>query len=311
MPGRGKSTDKASAEVGKQEVRSQFDSGLGYGVQMAEAGAARAPWGLLGVGGRGKEGTAGVPGVGWGVLQRREVRRPPCPHRTPLQGLAVWEVQRVLRKWSDWITGKIKAAKLGLGLGGSVREGNCTGPAAGRAREAAGSEGWGLGSHIRQEALLTPVSLECGVRKQGHSHLEGAGGRVGAETPSGGGGRDRGGGGDRPGGGGGGEGKRGDPERRGSGERERREERGERERDGGLRLEGVDLGAEPQPEPRPERVSGVPSLSRLGSRGHRLPVGCWWRAACKTSEAAGKGLGLWSALLLSRPPPTSQSPPPT
>ena len=54
VPGRGKSTDKASAEVGKQEVRSQFDSGLGYGVQMAEAGAARAPWGLLGVGGGGR-----------------------------------------------------------------------------------------------------------------------------------------------------------------------------------------------------------------------------------------------------------------
>lgn len=34
-----------------------------------------------------------------------------------LQGQAVWEVQCVLRKWPDWITGKIKGAKLGLGLG--------------------------------------------------------------------------------------------------------------------------------------------------------------------------------------------------
>lgn len=52
---------------------------------------------------------AGAP-----VLGRAE---PPCPHPTPLQGPTVWEVRRVLRKRSDWITGKIKGAKLGLGLG--------------------------------------------------------------------------------------------------------------------------------------------------------------------------------------------------
>ena len=81
IPGRGKSTDKASAEVGKQEVRSQFDSGLGYGVQMAEAGAARAPWGLLGVGGRGGGGRAGGPGGGGGGGEGGEVGGAGCPGR--------------------------------------------------------------------------------------------------------------------------------------------------------------------------------------------------------------------------------------
>lgn len=79
VPGRGKSTDKASAEVGKQEVRSQFDSGLGYGVQMAEAGAARAPWGLLGVGGGGRRVQPVCPGWGGGCSSAGRCGGRPAP----------------------------------------------------------------------------------------------------------------------------------------------------------------------------------------------------------------------------------------
>lgn len=60
-----------------------------------------------------------------GVLQGREGLRPPCPHSCP--GTSVWEVQCVLRKRSDWITGKIKGAKLGLGLGEVSEKGTAKG----------------------------------------------------------------------------------------------------------------------------------------------------------------------------------------
>lgn len=87
VPGRGKSTDKASAEVGKQEVRSQFDSGLGYGVQMAEAGAARAPWGLLGVGGgEGGYSRCARGGVGGAPAQGGAEAALPPPHPSPGTG---------------------------------------------------------------------------------------------------------------------------------------------------------------------------------------------------------------------------------
>lgn len=51
---------------------------------------------------------------GWAVFQSREEPRPPWPCPSP--GTGRLEVQCVARQWPDWVTGKIKGAKLGLGL---------------------------------------------------------------------------------------------------------------------------------------------------------------------------------------------------
>lgn len=71
-----------------------------------------------------KRGTAGVPGWSGGapVRGRAEATLPP-----PLSRDGVGEVHSVLRKRLDWITGKIKGAKLGLGLGEVSEKGTAKG----------------------------------------------------------------------------------------------------------------------------------------------------------------------------------------
>lgn len=62
--------------------------------------------------------------MGWGALgQGRAEAIPPRPS----SGTSVWEVQCVLRKRSAWITGKIKGAKLGPGLGEVSEKGTAKG----------------------------------------------------------------------------------------------------------------------------------------------------------------------------------------
>lgn len=126
----GISMGKGSEEVGKDEVRNQGRVRPGlwnpHGRDLGSQSSLGPPRG-----GEKKRGRAGVPGMGMGlggaVLQCREERRPPCLHPAPLQGPAVWEVQCVLRKQSDCITGKIKGAKLGLGLGEVCEKGAAKG----------------------------------------------------------------------------------------------------------------------------------------------------------------------------------------
>lgn len=87
----------------KQKVRSQNRLRPGFA------------WSFLGVGER-RGGIAGGPRKQgrWGLLPSREELRPHWPCPSP--GTGSLEVQCVAGKWPDSITGKIKGAKLGLGL---------------------------------------------------------------------------------------------------------------------------------------------------------------------------------------------------
>lgn len=75
------------------------------------------------------------------MLEGREELRPPCPHSSP--GTGVWEVQSVLRKRLDWITGKIKGAKLGLGLGEVSEKGTAKGQQLASPERLPGAKGGG------------------------------------------------------------------------------------------------------------------------------------------------------------------------
>jgi hypothetical protein len=68
--------------------------------------------------------------------------------------------------------GRLKELNWARGLGGRCQRKACKGPTAERPR-AAGlrPKGGGGESHIRQEALLTPVRLECGVNVLWHPCL--------------------------------------------------------------------------------------------------------------------------------------------
>ena len=105
---------------------------------MAEACTVRASLGLLEVGRR--EALQGcLDGVG--VLQCGVELRPPCPHPSP--GTGVGEVHSVLRKRLDWITGKIKGAKLGLGLGEVSEKGTAKGQQLAGPKRLLGAKGGG------------------------------------------------------------------------------------------------------------------------------------------------------------------------
>lgn len=130
------------------------------------------------LGGGKKSSTAGVPGWSgcapvWGRAEATLLH--------PSPGTGIGEVQCVLRKWLDWITGKIKGAKLGLGLGEVSEKGTAKGQQLAKARRGCWELRVGAGIHTRQEALLTRVTGMWGHQARASS-LSGSWGRGEAET---------------------------------------------------------------------------------------------------------------------------------